>query len=79
VRQHPEHAGTYLNLKAAQIAADTILDPEDRRRFVSLIRGTLAPGIERGEPLQPLRLRARPERLKDRTHREPPERAAARA
>jgi hypothetical protein len=62
VRQHPELAGTYLNLKAAEIAASTIRDPEDRRRFVSLVRGALADRIERGEPLQPGRLRERDSR-----------------
>jgi hypothetical protein len=79
VRQHPELAGTYLNLKAAEIAAANIRDPEDRRRFVSLVRGALADRIERGEPLQPVRLRAWAEHLKDRVGREPPERAPARA
>jgi hypothetical protein len=78
VRQHPELAGTYLNLKAAEIAAANIRDPEDRRRFVSLVRGALADRIERGEPLQPVRLRERSERLKGRAGRELPERAPAR-
>jgi hypothetical protein len=31
----------------------------DRRRFVAQVRGTLADDIERGEPLQPVRLRER--------------------
>lgn len=71
VRQHPELAGTYLNLKAAEIAARTFRDPEDRQRFVSLVRGALADQVERGEPLQPVRLREGPERTPGRSAREP--------
>lgn len=59
VRQHPELAGTYLNLRAAELAAQRLRDPEDQRRFVSQVRTALADGIERGEPLQPVRLRER--------------------
>jgi hypothetical protein len=59
VRQHPELAGTYLNLRAAELAAERLRDPEDRRRFVAQVRSALAEGIERGEPLQPVRLRER--------------------
>ena len=36
--------------------------PEDQRRFVAQVRGVLADGIERGEPVQPVRLRERAER-----------------
>lgn len=57
VGRHPELAGTYLNLKAAEIASRVIRDPEDQKRFVALVRGALADQIERGEPLQPVRLR----------------------
>jgi hypothetical protein len=59
VRQHPELAGTYLNLRAAELAAQRLRDLEDRRRFVAQVRDVLADGIERGEPLQPVRLRER--------------------
>jgi hypothetical protein len=62
VGRHPELAGTYLNLRAAEIAARAIRDPEDQKRFVALVRGALADQIERGEPLQPVRLRGRDER-----------------
>jgi hypothetical protein len=57
--QHPELAGTYLNVRAAQLASKALRDPEDRRRFVAQIRRALADDIERGEPLQPVRLRER--------------------
>jgi hypothetical protein len=59
VGRHPELAGTYLNLRAAEIAARAIRDPEDQKRFVALVREALADQIERGEPLQPVRLRGR--------------------
>jgi hypothetical protein len=68
VRQHPELAGTYLNLRAAELAAKRLRYPQDRRRFVAQVRGALAEVIERGEPLQPVRLRdrAEPRATKDR-------------
>lgn len=59
VRQHPELAGTYLNLRAAELASRALRDPEDQRRFVAQVRSALADDIERGEPLQPIRLRER--------------------
>jgi putative DNA primase/helicase len=59
VRKHPELTGTYLNLRAAELASRTLRDPEDRRRFVAQVRRALADDIERGEPLQPVRLRER--------------------
>jgi Large polyvalent protein-associated domain 7 len=62
VRQHPELAGTYLNLRAAELASRGLRDPEDQRRFVAQVRGALADHIERGEPLQPVRMRERAER-----------------
>jgi putative DNA primase/helicase len=57
VRQHPELAGTYLSLKAAELASRALRDPTDQRRFVAQVRRVLAEDIERGEPLQPVRLR----------------------
>ena len=57
VKQHPELAGTYLNLHAAEIAARRLRDPEDQKKFVALVRGALADAVARGEPLQPVRLR----------------------
>jgi hypothetical protein len=59
VRQHPELAGTYLSLRAAELASKALRDPEDRRRFVMQVRSALADDIERGEALQPVRLRER--------------------
>jgi hypothetical protein len=73
VREHPELAGTYLNLKAAELAARALRDAEDRRRFMALVRKALADDIERGEPLRPVRLRERApfRRAKDRSDRAP--------
>ena len=59
VRQHPELTGTYLNLRAAELASRALRDPEDQRRFVAQVRGALADDVERGEPMQPVRLRDR--------------------
>jgi hypothetical protein len=56
-RAHPELAGTYLTLRAAELASQALRDPQDRRRFITQVRGALAEDIERGEPLQPVRLR----------------------
>ena len=72
VSSHPELAGSYLNLHAAEIAAKALRDPEDQKKFVTLVRSALAEAIERGDPIQPVRLR---ERVRtpgpDRTPREP--------
>ena len=59
VRERPELAGTYLSLKAAELASQRLRDPEDRKRFVSLVRRALADDIERGESLAPVRVRER--------------------
>jgi hypothetical protein len=58
VRAQPQLAGTYVTLRAAELAAEAIRDPLDRRRFVSQVRGALADAIEHGEPLSPVRLHA---------------------
>jgi len=59
VASHPELAGSYLHLHAAEIAATTLRDPEDQKKFVTLVRAALAQAIERGDPLLPVRLRDR--------------------
>jgi hypothetical protein len=58
VRKHPELAGTYLSLREAELAARGLRDSE-QQRFVAQVRRALADDIERGEPLQPVRLRER--------------------
>lgn len=57
VKSHPELAGTYLNLRAAEIAARAFRDPQDQQRFVDRVRSTLANEIARGEALPVVRLR----------------------
>ena len=60
VRDHPELAGTYLYLKAAEeVARQKIRDPQDQRRFVETVRGALADSVARGDPLAAVRLRDR--------------------
>jgi putative DNA primase/helicase len=59
VKRHPELVGTYLQVRAAELAARRFRDPEDRERFVSQVRSALADGVARGEPLPPVRLRER--------------------
>jgi len=58
-QRHPELAGTYVGLRAAELASARLKDPEDRRRFVAHVRRALAEDIERGEPLLAMRLRER--------------------
>jgi hypothetical protein len=67
LREHPELAGTYLNLRAAELASRANRDLQDRRRFVWQVRSALAEDIERGEPLQPVRLREPTKEAKDHT------------
>jgi hypothetical protein len=59
VRQHPELAGSYLNLNAAELAARRLKCPEDRKTFVDSIRERLADSIARGDPFPRVRLRVR--------------------
>jgi conjugative element/phage-associated large polyvalent protein len=67
VRERPELAGTYLSLKAAELASRRLRHPEDRKRFVSLVRRALADDIERGESLPPVRVRERVAAAADRS------------
>jgi hypothetical protein len=61
VKEHPELQGSYLQLQAAKLGAERdIRDPQDRERFVARARAAIAQAIERGEPLEPVRIRERP-------------------
>jgi hypothetical protein len=51
VGQHPE--------RAAELASRALRNSQGQRRFVALVRSALANDIQRGEPLQPVRLRER--------------------
>jgi hypothetical protein len=60
VKRNPELQGTYLQLQVAKQGAERdIGHPEDRVRFVERARYALADAIERGEPLEPMRMRER--------------------
>lgn len=59
VKTRPELAGTYLQIRAAELAARKIKDPRDQARFVSAVRSKLADSVDRGEPPARVRLRER--------------------
>jgi Large polyvalent protein-associated domain 7 len=59
VKNHPELVGTYLQVRAAELAAKRLRDPEDQKRFVDTVRSALADSVARGEPLPAVRLRER--------------------
>lgn len=56
-RKHPELAGSYLQVRAAELAAQQLRDPQDQKRFVEKVREALAASVARGEPLPPVRLK----------------------
>ncbi|MBM0105786.1 hypothetical protein JM946_13680 [Steroidobacter sp. S1-65] len=56
---HPQLAGTYLQLRLAELIAQRLKHPQDQRRFVHLVRNAMADAIARGEPMKILELRAR--------------------
>jgi len=63
VKAHPELQGSYFQLQAAKLGAERdIRDRQDQARFVAGVRAAIAEAIERGEPLEPVRLRVRPAR-----------------
>jgi hypothetical protein len=60
VRAHPELKSTFLSLRSAEeLAAQRIANPQDREKFLSLVREAIAGSIKRGEPLPEVRLRER--------------------
>lgn len=61
VKKHPELMSTFLTLRGAkEIAQRRIDNPEDRERFVALVREAIAGSIKKGEPLPSVQLRERP-------------------
>jgi hypothetical protein len=64
VRAHPELKSTFLSVRAAEeFAAKRISNPEDRERFLELVRGAMAGSIRKGEPLPSTSLRTRSQEL----------------
>jgi hypothetical protein len=59
-RRHPELVGSYLHLRAAELAAKNLRDLEDRKTFVEKVRDALADSIERGDPFPVALLKQRP-------------------
>ena len=60
VRKYPSLAGTYTELRVAELKAiEQFKNPEDRSRFVVRTREQLAEDIERGEPLPVTRVKPR--------------------
>lgn len=79
VKRHPELQGSYLLLQAAKLGAERdIRDPEDQNRFVARARISIADAIERGEPLEPVRLRVRPARTPEQKQSRNPEQTPTR-
>jgi hypothetical protein len=63
VRAHPELKSTFLSIhSAAEVASRRIANPQDRERFLSLVRRDLAGSVNRGEPSPDVRLREGPQR-----------------
>jgi len=63
VRERPELRSAFLSVRAAEeFAARRIADPQDRERFLELVKGAMANSIQKGEPLPSIPLR--PERRK---------------
>ena len=72
VRAHPELKSTFLTVRAAEeYAAKTIANPEDRERFLQLIRGAIASSIHKGEPLPSTSLRDRTTEIPTLKRRDP--------
>ena len=58
VKKHPELQGSYLKLQAVKLGAERdFKNPVDRERLLVRARVLIAQSIERGEPLEPVRLR----------------------
>jgi hypothetical protein len=77
VQRYPELAGSYLQLRAAELTAERMRDAEDQRRFLAVVRGALVDSIARGEPLAPVRLREPPAIRAAATPKSAPERDLA--
>lgn len=60
IKQHPELRSSFLSIRAAEeFAKAKIANPEDRERFMVLIRGALSESIHQGTPLPNVKLRDR--------------------
>ncbi len=58
LKAHPELRSAFLSVRAAEeFAKQKLPNPEDRERFLELIRGALAGSIQKGTPLPAVRLK----------------------
>lgn len=57
VREQPELVGAYMQVRAAELAAQQFKERSDRERFVSMVRTALADAVARGESLPKTQLR----------------------
>lgn len=68
VRERPELKSTFLTLRAAQEFANArIAEPQDRARFLALIKGAMVGSIHKGEPLPTVRMKTQPVRTEEKT------------
>jgi hypothetical protein len=75
VRAHPELKSTFLSVRAAEeFATKSIANPQDREKFLELIKGALAQSIRKGEPVPQVNLRKQTESPKRPHAREEPTR-----
>jgi hypothetical protein len=78
VRRHPELQGSYLKLQAVKLGAERdIKNAQERERLMARARVLIAQSIERGEPLEPVRLRepADKKQTKEQSVKREPERS----
>lgn len=60
IRRQPELVSTFLSLRGAKLLAERrIADPQDRERFLALLKEAMASSVERGDPLPAVRMRDR--------------------
>ena len=58
MREHPELRSTFLSLRAAEALAEKkIAQPEDRKKFLALLREAMASSIEAGQALPSVQIR----------------------
>lgn len=79
VRAHPELKSTFLSVRAAEeFAAKRIVNPEDRERFLELVKGAMSASIHKGEPLPSTSLHERTEKRAPAATRDPKREGPAR-
>jgi conjugative element/phage-associated large polyvalent protein len=79
VKKHPELQGSYLKLQAVKLGAERdFKNLADRERLLVRARVLIAQSIERGEPLEPVRLREPVAKKPEKEHEIKPELQRAR-